>query len=305
MPKQVIILEKLPNNSYKYCLWANVPAAQQNAYRDFSKKSSYIQATDTENLSIKSGQVAERIGITSFASNETMANIQTALQNLQILFQTEITNKTDWSDYGRFWDGTSWTAGGTPPMAMCSSDPTLGISSYMILTPVSAFAINKFHLVLHNNSIIPSLFLVKIRLVVFIPQATVVTGILPTDFTLQRREIPTTLPSGGAISSVALDSFDILPSSIVAYNGPTTAPAGGTIRIFHSFAPQSDEIKLSGTDAPTMASIGDFCGVVIYSSDRINGCKPITLRSNQTLEIVQSATAGTGNGRFLVFFTVE
>jgi hypothetical protein len=173
-------------------------------------------------------------------------------------------------------------------------------ATFRALTAVSAFASNKVQFALDNTSGEP----VWILAVVIKPHTTAVTGVAPSEWTLRRRNGRTTAPSGtGSVAIVSHDTNTPVPSGITAWNAPQTAPAGGTLDTLDVITPQADEAKLSTLDAPTMASLQDFGGVLLYEVPRDG--EPITLRQNQTLELVQSATAGTGNCRVLVMFTTR
>ena len=175
----------------------------------------------------------------------------------------------------------------------------------MAMSPVSAFGANKFHFVLFNNpGTISQCLVVKVRLVVWKPGNAAVTGATGGLFTLRRRSGLTTNPSGtGGLAIVAMDSSMPIPTAIGAWSPPQVAPAGGTVAIINEIPVQPDESKVSTLDAPTMAEIrGEFGGQSFYR--HLSCCKPLTIRSGETLEIQQSSTAGTGNGRALVLFTV-
>ena len=72
----------------------------------------------------------------------------------------------------------------------------------------------------------------------------------------------------------------------------------------NEFVPQADEAKLTTLDAPTSAAVGTWGGVVVYRAADSPGLRPLTIWAGETLEVQQSATAGTGNARVLCLFTV-
>lgn len=178
-------------------------------------------------------------------------------------------------------------------------------ATFLALSPVSAFAANKVQFVLHNGNV--EGWEVRLLHVAVLPQATVVTGVAPSEWTLRRRTGTTTPPSGtGGITPALMDTQEpTLKAGITVWNAPQVAPAGGTLETFCAFIPQADELKLSTLDAPTMASLNAAQGMTIYSAafDGL-GATPLTLRQNQTLELVQSATGGTGNCRIRALFLI-
>jgi hypothetical protein len=141
---------------------------------------------------------------------------------------------------------------------------------------------------------------VEIRKLIVIPQQAVVTGALPGDFVLRTRRAPSVAPAGGALTVISWDSQDAVPAGLTAHNGPSTAPSGGTALDIFAIPIQGDEVKLTTLDAPTMAAVRG--GIVLYEAQR--GCKPLTIRTNETLELQQGATAGTGNVRVFCHFCV-
>jgi hypothetical protein len=109
--KNVIILERLrPASeamSFRYALWADVPAARQEFFAR-SGGSRFSGATAAENDAINTGQVAERIEDMSVDKAATVAQIKAALEARWNDFQAEI-NRNQWDVYGTFWNGTTWT----------------------------------------------------------------------------------------------------------------------------------------------------------------------------------------------------
>jgi hypothetical protein len=231
--------------------------------------------------------------------------MRTNLQSFWAAFQAEVSAETPWVEYGSFWSNVpAWNA--SPGVPWRSIEEENGLPTFFALTSASALAANKFHLVLFNNAAgaTSQAMVVKIRLVVMLPGQGGVTGVAPSVFTLRRRESPSTAPAGGGLTVSASDSAQTLPTTITVHNAPTTAPAGGTLVLFNEFVPQADEQKLTTLDAPTMSSVLPWGGIVVYRHGDTPGLKPITIRPNQTLEVQQSATSGTGNCRVLCVFTV-
>lgn len=290
---------------YRYVLWADVPAGNQAAYRNPNATSAYENATPAELQAIRDGLVAEKVGEYQ-RDSVTMTVMQTWLDGEWTRFQNEITAQVLWADYGRYSDNAgAWQASaGVPLIGMKGQE--YGSPAFIAITPVSAYGINKFHFVLHNSAAAATgqACIVKVHLLVMLPGSAVVTGVVPSAFTLRRRTALSTSPSGtGSFSIASLDSAYSLPSVVTAYNGPQVAPAGGTLAVFNEFFPQADELKLSTLDAPTMAGLGPWGGQIIYQA-LLPGVRPMAIRAGETLEVQQSATAGTGNCRVLCLFTL-
>lgn len=306
--KRAILLERTtPGAShYRYVLWADVPAANQIAYRNPAATSAFGNATPAELQAIRDGLVVERVGNYKHDS-AAIGTIQTWLEGQWTSFQADITAQSLWTDFGRYWDGAAWQVSPGIPMASAKEVPE-GIPSYLALTPVSAFAANKFHFVLHNGASITlgQSFVVKIRLVAILPGLSAVTGAAPSVWTLRRRQALTTPPSGtGGIVIASMDSAFVSPSIITNWNAPSVSPAGGTLVTINEFVPQADEQKMTTADAPTLgAMFSNWGGQVIYRSADAYPARPLTLRAGETLEVQQSATAGTGNARVLCLFTM-
>lgn len=306
--KRIILLHKTDpfSSSYRYVLWADVPAGNQIAYANPVAQSEFDNATAAELQAIRDGLVAEKAG-TYISDNDSITTIQTNLQAQWTAFQTAITNEITFGNYGRYWDssGVSWVTSPGVPMAS-AAETYEGIPAFIALTPVSAYGANKFHFVLYNaGTALQQTLRVKIRLVAILPGTAAVTGAAPSIWTLRRRNALTTPPAGGTFSAGKLDSAQALSSVITLHNAPTTSPAGGTIDVFHEFIPQADEQKLSTADAPTLSTIySGWGGMVIYRCSDVQPARPLIVRAGESLEVQQSATAGTGNGRVLCVFTV-
>lgn len=308
MPTRRIILLDRPTTAkagYRYVLWADVPAGNQIAYRNSSARSAYANATPAELQAIRDGLVVERAGHIAAGLGTSLTALQASLVSNWSAFQSEITSETPWAEYGRYYDNTgAWLSSPGVPMA-----PALEhgdeLPTYHVLTPISAFAANKFQLVLANaaSATLGQGLVLKIRLVAILSGVSATTGVNPGEWTLRRREAYTTAPAGGVVAIASADVAQPVPAGITAHQAPTTAPAGGTTTTFTAVTPQGDEQKLTTADAPTMVGINsEHVGQVIYRP--YAPWKPITLRAGQTLELQQSGTAGTGNCRILTVFTV-
>jgi len=309
--KRVIILDRDSTGAaaYRAVLWADVPAGNQIAYANPSATSVYLNISSTELQAIRNGLVAEREELyVPSSGSPTLNDAQTYFQTAWTAFQALITAETGWADYGRYWNSSSvWNA--SPGIPSINTKPSVeGLPSFVAITPVTAFAANRFHLVLFNgaSSVVSQSTIVKIRLIAVLPSTTVVTGVLSSAWTINRRTGLTTNPSGtGSVTVGHYDSAQTLPSGIGVWAVPQTAPAGGTTTEFGSFVPQSDELKLTTADAATLATVfSSFGGQVVYNSRLLNPTIPLTIRPGQTLEVQQGATAGTGNVRIMCVFTV-
>ncbi len=116
MAKKIIILERLSegDTGFRYALWAIVPATRQSFYANAAFQSQYKSASAAETTALQAGQVAEKVGtiVLSASPAPTLASVQTELVNRFNTFQNNVTNVNQWNQYGAFWDGTGWTAGG-------------------------------------------------------------------------------------------------------------------------------------------------------------------------------------------------
>tara|TARA_R110000868_G_scaffold143298_1_gene361350 strand:- start:7931 stop:8284 length:354 start_codon:yes stop_codon:yes gene_type:complete len=116
MAKQIIILERVDEPSdlnFRYALWATVPAARVSAYANASATSAYRDASAPEIAAIQAGQIVEQVDKATFAVGTPLGQIQTDLIRRFNVFQGQINAKNPNGRYGTFWDGASWTAGGT------------------------------------------------------------------------------------------------------------------------------------------------------------------------------------------------
>lgn len=307
MPAKRVILLSNEAGRQTAVLWADVPAGNQVAYADPTAESAYTNITTAELQAIRDGVVAEKV-VTYLEPTGaySLTNAQTFFQAEQTTFQSLLTAEVPWANYGRYWDGTAWNASPGVPMASVKESID-GLPTYIVMSGLSAFAANKFHLVVHNgaSTVVGQSVRLKVRLVVVQPSPTVVTGVQSGVWTLRRREALTTPPSGtGGITIATADSGQALLPNVTAWNGPGVSPAGGTTVTLNQFTAPADEIALSTLNAPGMASILDWGGVTVWRSGGVSGIKPLVIRPNQTLEIQQDATGGTGNCRVLCIFTV-
>jgi hypothetical protein len=110
--KLVIVLESPRANSYRYVLWADVPAARQSMYAQVGKVSAWKNASTADNAALAAGSVVESVDQFDVAPGTTLASVQATLQAAQVAYQASITAANPWNRYGTFFDGTSWTAAG-------------------------------------------------------------------------------------------------------------------------------------------------------------------------------------------------
>lgn len=306
--KRIIILERDEfNQQYRAVLWADVPVPNQIAYSDPLANSEVVNITPPELQAIRDGQVAEKVVTWQPSGVFSLALAQSVFEGRWNQFQADISASTNWVDFGRFWNNSGvWQASTGVPLANLKYIPE-GQPTFIGCTPVSAFAVNKFHFVLFNNAPIATSggLVVRIRKIVVQPGIPAVVGAAPSPFTLVRRTGLTTPPSGaGSMVATLLDTAQAIPLGIGMWNAPAVSPSGGTTMLFNEFMPQADELKLSTLDAPTMASIQSFGGVTIYDANDLRPCCPLIVRPGQTLEVQQGATAGLGNCRIWCAFTI-
>lgn len=116
MARQIIILERVNepiDMSFRYVLWATVPAARVSAYANPAATSAFKNATVPEVTALQTGSVVEQVGLASFTIGTSIATIQAFLLNQFATFQAQITAANPTVRYGTSYDGTSWTPGGT------------------------------------------------------------------------------------------------------------------------------------------------------------------------------------------------
>ena len=128
MAKKIIILNRLNEPSdmtFRYAMWAVVPAARVSAYANATATSAYSGATAAELLAIQNGQVTERVVVWQATAAVPIATIQAATAAVPIAtiqaalvaefakFQAEINARNPTGRFGTFWDGATWTLGGT------------------------------------------------------------------------------------------------------------------------------------------------------------------------------------------------
>lgn len=113
--KQIIVLDRvnIPSDfSFRYAMWAAVPAARQSFYANAAATSAWNGAAAGEITALQNGSVVERVAVAEFPAGTGVPAIKAALQAAFTAFQNRITNDNSWNLYGTFYDGTSWTTGG-------------------------------------------------------------------------------------------------------------------------------------------------------------------------------------------------
>ena len=116
MARQIILLERLNEPSdmtFRYVLWATVPAARVSAYANATATSAFRDATAPELAAIQAGQVAERVDVFQAPIGTPIAQVQSALITAFTRYQAQINAFNPTVRYGTAWDGTSWTVAGT------------------------------------------------------------------------------------------------------------------------------------------------------------------------------------------------
>src|SRR4029450_3634900 len=118
MPRlQIIALERPTRtdpNTFRYGLWADVPAARQRFFAQDGLVSAWLDALPADNTALASGAVTEIVGTIQIPPGAGLAQIKTFLQSRHAAFQDEITNNNLWVRYGTTFDGTTWVDAGVP-----------------------------------------------------------------------------------------------------------------------------------------------------------------------------------------------
>ena len=113
MAKKIIVLERLETDLVFRCaFWLTVPVARKPYYANPNLTSQYKDATAPEIDLLKDGSILEHVEEFNYSSGTSVASIQTDLISKFNDIQNRVTNFNQFQQYGRFWDGTSWTAGG-------------------------------------------------------------------------------------------------------------------------------------------------------------------------------------------------
>jgi hypothetical protein len=110
--KRIVILEQSDANTYRYAMWADVPAARQSFYAKAGVVSAWGGAAAGDNTALQNGSVVEQVATFSVPTGEALATTLARLQSLWTAYQNGITNNNLWVRYGSFWDGSTWTNAG-------------------------------------------------------------------------------------------------------------------------------------------------------------------------------------------------
>lgn len=116
MAKQIIFLERLNEPSdmtFRYALWATVPAARVSAYANANATSAFKNASAPELAAIQAGQVVEKVDVLEAPAGTTRAQIQARLLTAFNAYQAQINAFNPTAFYGTFFDGSGWTVAGT------------------------------------------------------------------------------------------------------------------------------------------------------------------------------------------------
>jgi|SRR5215469_16247050 len=112
MPRlRVVILDQTLDdaNTYRFMMWADVPAARQQYYANANAKSAWNGATAADNTNLQTGSVVEQVTVQRIPGGSSLAQIENFLQNAWTNFQNNVNNNNPWLRYGSTWDGTTWT----------------------------------------------------------------------------------------------------------------------------------------------------------------------------------------------------
>jgi len=112
MPRlRVIILERdSDSNTFRYVLWADVPAARQSFYAmPAGTVSAWSGALPADNAAIVNGSVTELVGTQRVPASSTLPQIEAFLETIWTSFQAQINNSNPWQRFGSTWDGTTWS----------------------------------------------------------------------------------------------------------------------------------------------------------------------------------------------------
>ncbi len=115
MSKKIVILERVnaPSDlSFRYCFWADVPAARQSFYANATATSAFKNASAAELLSLQTGTVLETTAVAFYPAGTPIATIQADLIAKFNDFQDSVTNQNQYAKYGSSYDGTLWTVQG-------------------------------------------------------------------------------------------------------------------------------------------------------------------------------------------------
>lgn len=108
---RVVILEQEDARTFRYMLWADVPATRQVFYVT-TANSAWKDAIEADNDALHAGQVVERVDKLVVVAGTTLAQARVLLEAVWQAYQDKITADNPWQRYGSTWDGSTWVAGG-------------------------------------------------------------------------------------------------------------------------------------------------------------------------------------------------
>jgi len=114
MPRfNVIVLDQTPDdpNTYRFAMWADVPAARQSRYASTSTSttfSAWTSASTADTDALKSGAVVEKVASQRVPAGSSLAQVEAFLQTQWAAYQATVTSYNPWQRYGSTWDGTTW-----------------------------------------------------------------------------------------------------------------------------------------------------------------------------------------------------
>jgi len=114
--RKIIVQERInePSDfSFRFVLWATVPASRQAIYADATKTSVVKDITAPELQDIRDGKVVESRETAEFLAGTSIATIQAELVKRHATFQAKITAANPWRYYGTSWDGITWSVSQT------------------------------------------------------------------------------------------------------------------------------------------------------------------------------------------------
>lgn len=115
MARKIIINKRIDVNGYfevSYYFWLSVPVARQTFYANANLVSAAPFVTAGELISIQTGLVIEQSGVASFPIGTSTGAVGAALVTKFNAAQATLNAISDFSYFGSYWDGTSWTVTG-------------------------------------------------------------------------------------------------------------------------------------------------------------------------------------------------
>src|SRR4051812_46061556 len=113
MTKQIIILDRVSepsDNSFRFALWAVVPATRVSWYGNATLASAYKDISAQELADLRAGLFAETVDTFVAPTGTAIAAMRAELIARFNTFQAQITARNPTVRYGTFFDGATWTA---------------------------------------------------------------------------------------------------------------------------------------------------------------------------------------------------